>query len=1650
MKMMLIDKIIRYAFICVVMLLPMTAAQQSYAASMGDYCLLPPYVKTGAHPNVMIMMDNAVDMGEPAYSGSYNPSTTYSGYFKSGLKYIYGSNRWEPSASGVYSGNLLNWATTSKYDLLQQILVGGISTSRQTNVNTLISKSNTWQKTLIYVVSGQTYTCIFNVNSANLEVTEPTANACGYLPLSAPPYPITGDPLVSSIGSNARLAAHQQDQKAPVTVAMSEKTKSSSGFLSTILTAVMDFLVPSAEAASPLRISGGSSSLTNGTECTTGYSVTISASGGTGSGYTWSLSSGSLPGGLTLGGTGTPSTTISGTPTTSNSYTFTVRVTDSGGNTDTKAYSIVVNAVTFAITTGSLSPGTVGDAYTASLSATAGVCTPYTWSISSGTLPAGLSIIPSTGVISGTPTGVGSTFTVQVSNSAGRTATQVFTLTINATAQLTITTSTPLPAAVRNQSYSTNITAINSINGVNSWSWAFIAPSTSLPAGLTLVCSGYGTGSCGGATNVNTAVISGTPTAAAGTTYYFRVTANDNGTRTTYKDFSLTITTATPRTSGNLDVKVCIGNYTYNCNTSLPSPPSPSTDPWPVNSGCSESDKTRCVLKSGLIDQFWSQARFGVMDFSKYQNVHSQSNISNCIEQSPNATPDPNFMTAVENAVAIDPTTVLVNGEYEAINYYKTNTTNNCDPFVNALKCTKSFVLILTAGVGANNPPNPDPGPPTLASSQFTTGVPALCTSATLSNLAKNSCYGFNHADLRPGETGDGSGGMSGRQYVSTYIVNTMGTQATSGYNPDNAPVTTGDILEQAAVKGGGTYYEVVDAATLKAQLIQALQDIIKRAAAGTAASVLASGEGSGANLIQAVYYPRKQFGNDEIDWIGRLTNLWYFVDPNLSNSNIREEDGVLDADGAKVLTLKTDGSNHDNIVQLYFDTTAEATKAHRWEDTNGDAVIDTQLADTTFESLGNLWEAGGVLWNRNLSSSPRTIYTTTTGTSLISFTEANKTTLRSYLQATDDAESQSIIRYLNGEDTPFSSPIAGFSGTYRSRHVSISGVGPYVWKLGDILNSTPKISSWLPLNKYHTLFKDSTYGVPGQTPSLQNAADETHYITSANYRGRGMIFAGANDGMLHAFKLGSLELKWTGQGDYDRARLMGTDLGSEAWAFIPRNSLPYLKYIADPAYCHVYTVDQTPFIFDASIGGASDAVRTPNDWRTILIGGMRYGGGCRKPGTCAAGSDCVNTPLSDPDDAAKGLGYSSYFAIDITDQNNPVLLWEFANENLGYSTAGPALLRVSVKDASTPPVPLPDRNGKWFVVLGSGPTGPIDTTAKQFLAHSDQPLRLFVLDLKTGALLRTIEPPDLNISNAFAGSMLSSNLDTDLDYQDDVQYIPYVQKPLLGTTWTDGGVLRLSTKEDVSPANWVVSTLMDGIGPVTSSVSKLQNNTTKALWTFFGTGRYFYELNGIADDAASRRAIYGVKDPCFSDSTGLFLPSCTDSVGTLTNVTNVSNVDTNPDQPNTGNPLTDYYGWYIDLDRQYFNGNVTEVADPMVHAERVITDPVAATSGVVFFTTFKPFSDSCSLGGTSAIWAVKYNSGGDASALLRGQALIQVSTGSIEQLKLSDAFKDSNTGLNTGNRKSAAMQGVPPTQQGLSIISTSPPVKRVLHVKER
>ncbi|MFH1231189.1 MAG: putative Ig domain-containing protein, partial [Planctomycetota bacterium] len=149
------------------------------------------------------------------------------------------------------------------------------------------------------------------------------------------------------------------------------------------------------------------------------YSQVLQATGGAVP-YTWSISTGSLPGGLTINSS---TGTISGTPTTTGTSTFTVKVEDSSSTKQsaTKQLSIVVAGTgtgALSISTSSLPGGTVNQNYSQQIAATGGTGT-YSWSVSSGILPNGLNINFANGKITGIPIATGtSTFTVKVTDSS--------------------------------------------------------------------------------------------------------------------------------------------------------------------------------------------------------------------------------------------------------------------------------------------------------------------------------------------------------------------------------------------------------------------------------------------------------------------------------------------------------------------------------------------------------------------------------------------------------------------------------------------------------------------------------------------------------------------------------------------------------------------------------------------------------------------------------------------------------------------------------------------------------------------------------------------------------------------------------------------------------------------------------------------------------------------------------------------------------------------------------------------------------------------------------------------------------------------------------------------------------------------------------
>lgn len=232
----------------------------------------------------------------------------------------------------------------------------------------------------------------------------------------------------------------------------------------------------------------------NGTQ-NVAYSYTYTKSGGNGV-YTFAIVSGSLPAGINLNAS---TGALSGTPTGTGTSNFTVRVTSAGSVSDV-ADSIQINAYpTLAL---NYPRGTVSQTYSGTVTANLG-WTPYSFALTSGSLPPGLSLNSSTGALAGTPSVAGTYFIqIRLTDSLGNTVTVGgYSITVNAALNIPGV----FASAQQNTAYSSQV------SGSGGWSpYTFSHVGGTLPAGLSLNANG---------------TLSGTPTTA--TTYNFTVRVTD-------------------------------------------------------------------------------------------------------------------------------------------------------------------------------------------------------------------------------------------------------------------------------------------------------------------------------------------------------------------------------------------------------------------------------------------------------------------------------------------------------------------------------------------------------------------------------------------------------------------------------------------------------------------------------------------------------------------------------------------------------------------------------------------------------------------------------------------------------------------------------------------------------------------------------------------------------------------------------------------------------------------------------------------------------------------------------------------------------------------------------------------------------------------
>lgn len=233
------------------------------------------------------------------------------------------------------------------------------------------------------------------------------------------------------------------------------------------------------------------------------YSQVVTSSGGVGpSTYT---TTGSLPAGINISALGA----VTGTPTVAGLFSFSVRATDANGCTGDHAYTVSVVAGPAPVITVSpvnLQGGALATPYAQPVTASGGTA-PYTYAVSMGALPPGLTINASTGAIAGTPTVVGNySFAVTVTDANANAGVHAYSIVITAAVVAPVTVSPPsLPAGTVGTPY---LPIVTGTGGTAPYTYSIV--SGALPSGLVI--------------NPNTGGISGSPTQAGTFTFTVQVT----------------------------------------------------------------------------------------------------------------------------------------------------------------------------------------------------------------------------------------------------------------------------------------------------------------------------------------------------------------------------------------------------------------------------------------------------------------------------------------------------------------------------------------------------------------------------------------------------------------------------------------------------------------------------------------------------------------------------------------------------------------------------------------------------------------------------------------------------------------------------------------------------------------------------------------------------------------------------------------------------------------------------------------------------------------------------------------------------------------------------------------------------------------------
>jgi len=749
--------------------------------------------------------------------------------------------------------------------------------------------------------------------------------------------------------------------------------------------------------------------------------------------------------------------------------------------------------------------------------------------------------------------------------------------------------------------------------------------------------------------------------------------------------------------------------------------------------------------------------------------------------------------------------------------------------------------------------------------------------------------------------------------YDGNEVVNNIRTYTIAFADQD---ALNNKLLDDAAKQGGGQYFTSANAAELAKDFSAATNNILATTSSAAAVTFNTSTLGSDTAVYQALFTTAR--------WSGEL--LSFPVEPTTGNIQFG---CTLDVDAnCWLASTHLDDLSYNSVAKTFTNNRQIIT----YDSTNRKAIPFKTPVDFTAPAANEITTA----MINDMCAGPDAPLVS--GVACTSATAGAKTDSQQFVDR--------MVSYIRGDRTYEDITT---TPTFRTRQTV----------LGDIINATPAFIGTPKLPWPSIEDASNKFGTTGNRYS--------DYKTLKDTRTK-VIYASANDGMLHAFRT-----------ETDLGVATPTNKGGdEIFAYMPSfvfssNSKEGYHYLADPSYTHRYYLDLSPTFTDYfgvtkdSTNGPSYATAT-HDWHTILIGGSRGG-------------------------AKKGI-----FALDVTDPltitestGADAVLWEFTNSddvNLGHTYSKPTVVMTYAVDGSG--------FNRWAAIFGNGyqnDSAAVATgstcTAQLFIVFLDGGLDgtwTLGTDPDTADYMRI----DTEVGTTAAGDCngLSTPALADVDgdqildrvYAGDVKGNMWAFDLTCGGAGCGGTDFKVAYKSGSTPAP--LFTAMDDQAtpeaqpimakPILARVPETPNAASKSpnLMVLFGTGQYHNPTDNIGTNKIN--TFYGIWD----SGTGKLTDdrSNTASANLVEQVLTTTTTAYGQIRNITSNTIdwTKKYGWYINMDPK--NAATFEAE------ERSVVTP-AVRSNVLFFNTLLPNAQICGFGGSGWLMSVDVATGGAPSS---------------------------------------------------------------------